>query len=388
MKFNKINIITTLLSLGFLLTGCQKDNKEGEAETASESLHLTLKRSQMKEWGIVLDTLVFKEFETDVHATGMVDVPPQSLVSINAITEGFVKGLKVYPGSKVNKGTVLCYLEHPSIVQLQQEWREQSNKLQFLKREQQRQQELYEGKATSEKNYQKAETDLKMAAAMLSTLDAKIQNLGLSFKDLEEGKIKTRIPIKSPITGNIKSVLINEGRLVQLFDPLFDLVDKDHLHLELRVFEKDIPQLKDGAPISFDIPSNPELGKMTAKVFLSGKTLEPENRTVNVHGHLEPERHDLLPGMYVNAEIAGSRKVFAAIADGSVFEEEGKHFVYGKLAKEGNDVFFKRFPVKVLARNEKYTAIDAKNIPKGTLLVGKGAYYLHAQELKNAGGEE
>lgn len=371
------------------LAGFARCNKPSETLVEEEtSTHLTLKKSQLKEWGISLDTLVYKEFENKIQATGMVDVPPQSLVSINAVTEGFIKGLKVYPGSKVGKGSVLCYLEHPGIIQVQQEWIEQSNKVEYLEREKNRQLELFQGQATSEKNYQKAETDFKMAKGLLATIEAKVLNLGLSIKELKAGKVTAKIAVKAPISGNVKSVLINEGKLVQPFEPLFDLVDKDHLHLELRVFEKDIQELRDGAPIIFEVPSNIELGKMTAKVFLSGKSLEPENRTVNVHGHLEPERTDLLPGMYVNAEISGKKSIYAAIADGAVFEDEGKHFVYGKLAKEGNDVFFKRYPVKVLSRTETLIAIDAKQVPKGTLLVGKGAYYLHSQELKNAGGEE
>ena len=59
-----------------------------------------------------------------------------------------------------------------------------------------------------------------------------------------------------------------------------------NLHLELNVFEKDILKVKEGKKITFTVP---EASKevFNAEVHLVGKSIEGNDRTINVHGHLD-----------------------------------------------------------------------------------------------------
>jgi cobalt-zinc-cadmium efflux system membrane fusion protein len=66
---------------------------------------------------------------------------------------------------------------------------------------------------------------------------------------------------------------------------MLEIIETGHLHLELNVFEKDILKVKVEQDINFTVPeATNEI--FHAKVF-SRKSIEGNERTINVHGHLD-----------------------------------------------------------------------------------------------------
>ncbi len=77
-----------------------------------------------------------------IKANGMLDVPPQNLVSISAPFGGFVKSTELLQGMHVKKGQVVVILEHPDYIKLQQDYLDYKNQLEFLEQEYNRQLDL------------------------------------------------------------------------------------------------------------------------------------------------------------------------------------------------------------------------------------------------------
>jgi cobalt-zinc-cadmium efflux system membrane fusion protein len=75
----------------------------------------------------------------------------------------------------------------------------------------------------------------------------------------------------------------NVGMHVAPSDTMLEIIETGHLHLELNVFEKDILKVKVEQDINFTVPeATNEI--FHAKVHFSRKSIEGNERTINVHG--------------------------------------------------------------------------------------------------------
>lgn len=74
-----------------------------------------------------------------IFANGMIDVPPQNKSFISVPFGGYIRDIKVLDGMRVTKGQVLLVVEHPEIIQLQQDYLEVQGNMEYLKAEMDRQ---------------------------------------------------------------------------------------------------------------------------------------------------------------------------------------------------------------------------------------------------------
>src|SRR3546814_17856665 len=83
---------------------------------------------------------------------------------------------------------------------------------------------------------------------------------------------------------------------------MYELINTDHMHLELNVYENAIAGVKKGQSILFSVPS---LGgeRYQGEVFLVGKSFDMEPKTVKVHGHFNDMKHQFRSGLSVEAAI-------------------------------------------------------------------------------------
>lgn len=136
----------------------------------------------------------------------------------------------------------------------------------------------------------------------------------------------------APLSGYVTTVNINLGRYVQPQDVICEIVDTEHLHAELTVFEKDVPKLKKGQKIRFQLV-NENNRERTASIFLINHLISAE-RTVRIHAHLDQEDKNLMPNMYLKAVIeTGSQRVNTLPVQ-AIVEAEGKEYIFIKAPEE------------------------------------------------------
>lgn len=151
--------------------------------------------------------------------------------------------------------------------------------------------------------FQRAEAELESAKAHLQGLKAQLLQLHIDPKRLSEGSIQSRIPVLSPISGAIQSVNIKTGQYVQPTAGMFEIINTEDVHVDLMVFEKDVPKVREGQKVTFTTSAKP--GKeMTAKILSISKNFEREPKALHVHAEIENREKGLVPGMYVKARIA------------------------------------------------------------------------------------
>src|SRR5690606_24536773 len=115
--------------------------------------------------------------------------------------------------------------------------------------------------------------------------------------------ITSTINLYAPINGYVTKVNVSNGVYVTPSDIIMEIIDNDHIHLELSVFEKDILNIKEGQKIHFKIPEASN-NIFEAEVYLVGTSIDAKTRVVKVHGHIKDEdNYNFIVGMFIEADI-------------------------------------------------------------------------------------
>jgi len=378
----KYKLITSLSVSLLLLNLWACNNRSEPVETAStvktDKDQVELSAAQEKAIGLQLGHVEMKDLSGAVKANGMLDVPPQNLVSVSAPMAGVVKSTELLQGMRVQKGQVLVTMQHADYIQLQQEFLEVKSQQDYLKAEFERQQELSKDNVNSVKVLQRSKSDYETGLARYAGLRAKLQLLGIDADKLNEKNIQSGISIVSPISGFVTHVNVNIGKFVNPTDVMFTIVDTDHLHAELTVFEKDVQRIRVGQKVRFTL-ANEQKPRM-ATVYLVGREIGPD-RTVRIHCHLDTEDSNLLPGMYLSAFVEAGAQHVPALPEEAVVNYDGKNYVFVPAEKGG---LFRMVKVVTGVTDLGYTEIHFNDrLKPQTKVVVSGAYDLLSQ-LKNS----
>ncbi|MEB2787101.1 efflux RND transporter periplasmic adaptor subunit [Algoriphagus persicinus] len=383
--FNYIKINSLAILLGLTIASCGPQDEEAiEVNHIESENSVELTQAQFDQAAIEIGTAEKKVIGSELRVNGMIDVPPQSNISINMPYGGFVKYTEMLPGSKVKKGQLLVTIENPEFIQFQQEYLESLANRDFLKEDFERQEELYQEKVASGKNYQLAKSSYLANEARLTSMEERLKLVGFNLAKIKEGVISATVSIYSPVTGSVREVYTNIGKYINPQDVIMDITNSDDLHVELTVYENDIQKVQVGQRIRFSLPNSPTEW-LEAEVFLVGSGVR-EDRSVTVHGHLKQKNEDLKPGMYVAAKIETDSEEVWAVPEVSIVRFEGKQYVFaygGEKSEEEQTMHdFEMLEVTKGYTEDSYTQIelvDAKSELSAIQLVTKGAFTLLAK---------
>ena len=368
-----------IYSILFLLTILSCGNSEKETtviqETQNHQDEIFVTKSQFDSEKMKLGKLALQDFNQTVTSTGFIDVPPSSKASVTTFMEGYIKNTPLLVGDEVKKGQLLVTLENPEFVELQQNYLEVSNKLKYLKSEFERQETLYKEHITSQKNYLKAESDYKSNLAHYNGLKQKLKMLNINSTNVDNGNISSTINLYAPIQGSVTKVNVSNGSYVSASTEILEIINTEHIHLELLVFEKDILKIKKEQHINFTVPeASKEVFK--AKVYLVGTSIDPLNRTIKVHGHIEDdEDSSFVTGMFVEATIITGSSKINAFPNDAVAEIDGVFYAL-ILDKQDEGYIFKKTEIEVGKQSEAFIEVLNPEDFNDKQVLAKGAFML------------
>ncbi len=367
----------TIISALFILNSCSNQAPtESEALTEkSQQQLITLTKVQISQAGIVFGKLVPKEISHKIKVNGLLDVPPQNLMSITAPYGGNLKHTQLLQGLHVHKGDVIATMEHPDYIQLQQDYLENKSQLGFLKDEFERQKELSKEEVNSKKTFQKSKAEYETMKARVNGLKAKLELIRVDMNQLELGNIQKTIQLYAPINGYVTKVNVSIGSFVSSNTVLFEIIDTEHLHAEISVFEKDLPSIKVGQEVQFSLANETKIRH--ANVYLIGREINAD-RTVRVHCHLKEEDRNLLPGMYLTAYIEVKNIAASALPNQAIVEQNGKSYVFVLEKNTNGNTTFKQVEVEKTGSEDGYTTIQQNEALNNQTIAVKGAYKLLA----------
>ena len=373
---NSYIIILLLVASVFVTSLCTTSKKEEATTQNTVEINnlIEISKAQFSNSKMELGTISNEPFSEGIITNGFIDVPPASRAKVSAIMAGFIKTTPLLIGDKVKKGQLLLTIENPDFIETQQNYLEVFEKLKYLKTEYERQKILFEEKITSQKNFLKAESDYKSTVAQVNSLEQKLKLMNVNVSNVKNGKFTSIIPIYSPISGSISEVNASVGKFMNASDVILEIINSEHKHLELVVFEKDVLKVKEGQLIKFQIPENSEI-IFNAEVHLIGKSIDETKRTVRVHGHLEDESEPFLVGMFVESEIITRSAEKKALPVTALLEEDENFYVMVLNSKDEDSYYFEKLLVKTGSKNENWVEIiDGDNLLLDKQILVKGAF--------------
>ena len=371
--------------IALILLNCSKSTTKEEASAAQENENTIFKtngiveitKDQFENESLSLTSLSDYDFDKGISSTGVIDVPPNGRAIISAQIGGYIKNSPLLVGDQVKKGQLLVSIENIKFLELQQEYMEAKEQLTFLKSDYERQQELFSEKISSEKSFLKAESNYRINLATYNGLKKKLELLHIDPVQVESGKFTSVSKIYAPISGDITDINITTGSYVSSSDEIMAIVNTDHLHLELKIFEKDVVKVKIGQTVLFRLPES-GIKEYTGSVHLIGKSIG-HDRTVMLHAHIE-EAHEegFIPGMFVQASILTSETSGMGILDKAIIDQNGMKYIVSVKSGENDSYLLEK--LKVETGETSGDIVMIKNLeqldPDGDYLVGGSHLFL------------
>jgi cobalt-zinc-cadmium efflux system membrane fusion protein len=376
-----MKIILKFIPIVFLVAACGSKSEDTNTKKETNENRLTLTDVQAKSVKLTFGKLESKTISSSIKVNGKIDVPPQNLVSVSVPMGGFLKSTKLLPGMHLSKGEVIATLEDQQYIQLQEDYLTTKSKLELAELEFNRQKDLNQSKASSDKLFQQARANFQALKVSQSALAEKLRLININPKNLNENTISKSIQLFSPFSGYVSKVNVNIGKYVNPSDVLFELVDPRDIHLNLNVFEKDLIQLAVGQKVVAFTNSRPDK-KYDCNIILISQDIASD-RTAEVHCHFDKYDRTLLPGMYMNAEIDLKNSKSLAVPEESVVSFEGQNYLFVK-SNQKNTFEFRE--VEIGNTENGWTQVLNSEIFQNQQIVVKGSYGL-LMALKNKSEE-
>lgn len=361
------------------ITSCKSEPITQE-DKLIENSELNLTETQFKSAEIQTAEIASRQMSNLIRVNGLIDVPPQNMYSVSAPLGGFLKSTHLLPGMHVKKGEAIATLEDQQFVNLQQEYLTSKAKLVYAKAEYDRQLELNQNQASSDKVFQQAQMEYNSLRISLKALSEKLDMININPNNLNEGNLSKTIKIYSSIDGYVSMVNVNIGKYINPTDVLFELVNPSDIHLNLKVFEKDVAKLKIGQKLFAFTNSNPEK-KYVCDIILISQNINTDG-TIEVHCHFENYDKSLIPGMYMNAEIEINNAEIMAIPVSAIVNFEGQDYIF---VQEGK-LKYTMTPIQTGSKENGYIQIVKGQELVSKQIVTNGAYTL-LMALKNVDEE-
>lgn len=420
------HIIYPLFILILLITSCSSENNtQVKDEVAEQHEHensntVSMTPMQMKAIGLQFGTIEQKQLTASLKASGFLKVPNQNKASITSMYGGVIRSISVQPGNSVRKGQSIATVANPQLITLQEEYLSLESRVKYAQLEFNRQKELSGNNSGALKNFQQSETELSTLQIRKASLKKQLELIGVNTAKLSNDNIQSVITITSPVTGTVSRVMANIGSNVDLNSPIAEVVDNSQLHLDLFVYEKDLPKVKVGQIIHFTLTNNPGR-EYDAEIFGIGNTFEDASKALAVHATVKGDKVGLIEGMSITALVSLENATVQAVPTESIVNYQGRDYVF--IATDANSedehhsdddgdkhdehnhshatdkkrepstssehsIVFERIPVRVGTTDVGYSEITLlKEIPSNSRIVTKGAFFLLAK-MTNSGEHE
>jgi len=247
-----------------------------------------LSPERMQSIGVRTGKIEYKTINSDIRATGSVDVDERRVAYVQTRYPGWVKDVLVNATYQfVKKGQSLFTIYSPELVASEQEYLLAKANAQRI------------GKSSVQGVTSGADTLL--AAARDRLLQWNISDSDISKLE-SSGKPITDFTFASPVSGYVTERMVLPNAYVQPEMRLYTIADLGSVWVNAQVFQEDAGKLKPGDPAEVTVDAYPNRA-FRARVEQVLPQIDPATRTLRVRLTMPNPNLLLKPGMFVNVRL-------------------------------------------------------------------------------------
>ena len=374
-----MGMIFTLILSALTLGSCGKkqlestENVESASVNSLNSATIILSDSQIRVAGIVTSAMKQEQVSGSMRVQGEVVAAPSGFEMVVLPVGGVIQDIRVKPGDVVKKGQVLFVVSGASIIEWQQQYIESLQELQLAQSLQNREKLLFEKGAISERQWQETQSQCKVKSARCESFKAKLALLGIPVSSLESGSIASSVILRSPASGTIEKVMVNQGDFSSSDKAILSISKSSQQQWVLKALPQDAELIK--------------VGNKAVCEFVNGEKCETRvtsvaselgnNNLVNVYVAVS-NKVGWVPrfGSSFTSEVYRDRSLHWVLPDEAVIESDGKKYCFVTL-KPG------QFGLRELQIIGKSNGLWVVGNPIKENIVKQGAYWIWMQLNKS-----
>jgi cobalt-zinc-cadmium efflux system membrane fusion protein len=309
-----------------------------------------------------------------VEATATIVADASKMAVVNARAAGVVWSIRADLGSRVSQGSPLAIIESAAVGESRSRQQTARARVQTAEATYRREKDLNEKGISAAKDVQAALQEWEAAKAELAAAAAALGMVGTG--DGESGTYALRAPIAGVVTKRMATI----GTLVDLEEPLFEIVDTSSLWAEIDVPEREAPRVRVGQRVVLRLDG---LGdrEFLATVSYIAPVVDPQTRTAKARAAIANHDGALRANTYARARIITDESVAVLIPRTALQEAKGVNLVFVRLAEDQ----FETRRVKVASADGKLVALSSGLMP-GEAVVTVGSFLLKTETMKEGIG--
>ena len=256
-----------------------------------------------------------------------------------------------------------------------------------------RAQRLYDARAVSLQERQRAELDqvsakeqVDMAQAEVFRSIEELEHIGIRVPDPDgdeaPAEITESIPVSTPMAGVVLERLVTPGTTVTPGSPLYVVSDLSSLWAVAELDESHLSRVKVGQSVEVRVNAWPT-EMFPGTITFIGDTVNPKTRRITVRARVDNPQGRLKPEMYASFVLGeGTVRQTLAVPSEAVQTVDGRPVVFVGRAAQG----FRAQPVTLGADFGGEVEVTA-GLRAGDPVVTRGAFILKSELLKDTQGD-
>jgi cobalt-zinc-cadmium efflux system membrane fusion protein len=354
---------------------------------------VALGEAAQKQAGISTEAVKRLTRSDRVEAPGILALDEKRTARLGSQVDGMVTRAVAEVGDRVRPGQVLAemmsHVVHDSWASYRKavaERRRRETEQTFARQNEERVKRLFDAKAVSRQDVQRAEADrvaadeqLDITKTEVRRAEEELEHYGITNAEDPTGESGEYIPVRSPLRGVVLEKAVTQGTAVTVGTPLYVVADLTELWAVAEIDETQIPLVAAGRATELRVAAYPD-ETFPGRITFVADTVNPKTRRVTVRCQVPNADGRLKPEMYAQVTLsAGEPHAVLAAPSTAVQEIEGKPVVFVRTTKGT----FEKRDVTLGAEAEGWVEVKS-GVKEGEAVATAGSFLLKSELLKGA----
>jgi cobalt-zinc-cadmium efflux system membrane fusion protein len=337
VRFATIHRLLAALALAGW-AGCTGHASELPAvEPPHDSNRVQLTSAQAEAAQLRIEPIHVSAGHASLSASGRVTFDDLRVAHVFSPVSGRVTKILAQPGQKLRKGAPLAVIESPEVGQAFSDLAKAQADVEATERDYQRQKELYEAHATSQKDFEAARGLYEKAQAELTRCKKKTELFGGGGNGVTQ-----ELEVRAQIDGEVIVRNINLGtEVVGTYSggtavELFTIGNLDSVWVMADLYEMDLGKVKQGAPATATVVAQPGKTFSGQVDWISG-AIDPTTRVARARITVDNKEHLLKAEMFATVNIVTDAQRALSLPRSALFRLHDDYvaFVVTKRTADG-----------------------------------------------------